>query len=144
MPRAKLKKDLSDYLKVHQPRNLTLYYDGDCPICNNYKDYINLRKQYNIILANAREHIPVISELALKGFDINHGMILLLDNKIFQGSDVLQILSGLTKQSGFRDKQIARFLKITWLVSCIYPLIKGVRWIILKIIRVKRIQIPPQ
>lgn len=64
---------------------ITLYYDGECPICNQFKLYIDLRKKFDVELKNAREYREMMVQYQKEGMDISKGMILILDNEKYHG-----------------------------------------------------------
>lgn len=117
-------------------------YDGECPICRQYSLYLELRKNYDCIIKNAREAPDLITELYNKGYDINKGMILIYNDKIYHGHEVLVQMKKLTEKKGLFDKIISYFLSFPLLVKIIYPFIKVFRAVLLFFLGVKKIKIP--
>lgn len=100
--------------------NNVLYYDGDCPFCRRYADYLRLRKKFGLTLKNAREEPEAIAALRAQGFEINDGMILVLEGKIYQGAKALAVLE--------------KSLNPT-LIRMFYPILKVLRRPLLKLLR---------
>lgn len=123
-------------------KELTLLYDGECPICRQYSLYLELKKKYDIRIVNARSVPELIKQLYDKGFDINRGMILIDGDKIYHGHEVLIQMRLLTKQEGFFDKLNSYFLSFPLFVKFIYPFIKAFRKVLLFFLGVKNINIP--
>lgn len=98
--------------------NNVLYYDGDCPFCRQYAYYLRLRKKFGLTLKNAREEPEAIAALRTQGFEINDGMILVLEGKIYQGAEALAVLESALWPGPIR---------------AIYPFIKELRILLLKL-----------
>lgn len=105
---------------------IELFYDKECPFCNAYAKYIKLKENNELILTNAR--ISSTQILKDRGFDINDGFIIIVDNKdIYQGSEAIIYLNKLSsKKVYFKDNFL--FKKI------FYSLIKLLRVVFLKIL----------
>ena len=64
---------------------IKLYYDKECPFCNEYSKYVELRKVYDMEIINAREALDKVKDYKDKGFDINNGMIIEFEDKFSKG-----------------------------------------------------------
>lgn len=98
-----------------------LYYDGDCPICTRYRDYVAIRQELD--LRDARDHIDEMVGLREEGFDINAGMILVAQDRTLQGADVIVEL----------DRRVGRPVP-AWLARTSYPALRGFRSLLLRIL----------
>ena len=134
-------KELLSYLSTGLPEEILLYYDGECPICRNYKEYLELRKKYDIRILNARDHLDEMKELERIGCDINQGMILVVDGLVSQGENALGVLFYLSGTKGFCDKLLFRLIQTHEIRICVYPLIKGIRKIMLFLLGVSKMQL---
>lgn len=104
---------------------IELFYDKECPFCNSYANYIKLKETHTLILTNAREASNHLKTLKSKGFDINEGFIIIVDDKdIYQGSDAILFLNKISKKKIFYKDNLF-FRKI------LYALIKKIRKFIL-------------
>jgi predicted DCC family thiol-disulfide oxidoreductase YuxK len=106
---------------------LILYYDGDCPICTRYRDYVVIRSDCELELCDAREHRAEIKELADQGFDINTGMILVSPHGALQGYEVVVAMRELTHGHGRGDRLIRFLLNAPWLIRIGYPFARLLR-----------------
>lgn len=107
---------------------IELYYDKQCPFCNSYANYIKLKKEHNLILINARESFKDIKLFRTKGFDINDGFIIKVDeNEIYQGADAIIFLNELAKRKVYFPNN--SFFKLY-----VYTFIKTLRKIVLFIL----------
>jgi len=113
---------------------IILLYDKDCPFCEKYSQYVQLRKLHDIDILNAREQPELIEDLREKGFDIDRGMILLIDEKVYHGKDAVLQIDKLTGKKGFFDKLGRGITSIPGVMTFVYPLMKSVRWLSLKVL----------
>ena len=59
---------------------LTIVYDGDCPFCSDYISRLKLQTHCGpITLINAREQSPSVAAYWHAGFDLDQGMVAVLD-----------------------------------------------------------------
>ncbi len=116
-------------------KTIKLYYDEECPFCKEYSKYIQLRKKYDIEIINAREAIEKMKYFIDKGFNINDGMIVEIGLNIYLGADAARILDDYISKDTFIDKFISLFVKIPGFKNIIYPLVKLIRTIVLKLLR---------
>jgi len=106
---------------------IEMFYDKECPFCNSYANYIKLKESHNLTLKNARDYTSEIQNFKDIGFDINNGYIIRVENKeIYQGVDAIVFLNDLAQNKiFFPDNYFFR--------NIIYPTIKGLRKLVLKI-----------
>lgn len=114
---------------------INLYYDGECPICHQYTLYVKIKEEYEFNILNIRDYIEKIEFFRSKNFEINEGMIIETDSGlIVQGADAINFLNELSNS----NNQIYKFLltnKFSKLFfKFIYPFVKFVRIILLKMI----------
>ena len=115
-------------------KKIKLYYDEECPFCNEYSKYVELRKKYDIKIFNARESIDKIKVFRNKGFDINDGMIIECESKIFQGSDAVKIIDKHIDKKRVLDQFISVVINLPGFKLLVYPIVKFLRIIILKLL----------
>tara|TARA_B100001057_G_scaffold52997_1_gene47136 strand:- start:1412 stop:1813 length:402 start_codon:yes stop_codon:yes gene_type:complete len=123
---------------------LNIYYDYECPVCRNFIKYYRLKNDFpNIKLINARddEYKHKIKNFYEKGYDINVGMIVELNNEIYWGDKAVNIMSLISNKSSLFNKINFLFFSKPFLASLLYPLMVFGRNILLMILRVKKIKI---
>lgn len=113
---------------------IELFYDKECPFCNSYAKYLKLKENHTLILFNARDSKKHLDFFRAKGFDINNGFIIRVDEKmIYQGADAIVFLNKLAKKRFyFPDNLFFR--------NIIYPFFKLLRKIVLFVLR-KRVDL---
>ena len=113
---------------------LELYYDYECPFCKEYSKYVVLKKKYDVSLFNARENIQQIKKLKEKGFDINTGMILVVDeDEMYHGADAARKLDAILYKQNLLDKFLSFIVRLPGFKLMIYPSIKLLRNIVLRL-----------
>ena len=117
-------------------KKVKLYYDDECPFCKEYSKYIELRKQYDIEMCNARDNLDKIEEFRVKGYDINNGMIVEIedDSMLYLGADAAKILDSMIAKKGFIDKSMSFIVKLPLFNSILYPILKAMRIVLLKLL----------
>ena len=116
-------------------RKVKFYYDGECPFCKEYSKYIELRKKYDIEILNARDNLEKIIEFRAKGYDIDEGMILEVSpgKKLYHGADAAKVLDRMIEKKGVFDKFISMVVELKFFKSIVYPIVKFVRIVLLKL-----------
>jgi predicted DCC family thiol-disulfide oxidoreductase YuxK len=100
---------------------IELFYDKECPFCKSYSKYLKIKQMHNLVLLNVREHKNHVEDLKIKGFDLNDGFIIRIDNTtIYQGVDAIIILNELSENKLY-------FPDNTFFRDIVYPIIKQFR-----------------
>lgn len=84
-------------------QKLTLYYDRECPFCNRYAAFLELKQHYDLELKNAREYYAEIDSLC-QGLDINEGLIVVAEEQCLQGVDALRYLDNAIEKKGMLSR----------------------------------------
>ena len=115
---------------------IILYYDDDCPFCKEYSKYIKLRQKYDVELLNARDCIDKILLFKEEGMDINEGFIVEFVNEgmTLQGAAAVKELDKTLNKTGIVDKTISAIVRTSLFQSVLYPVVKVVRIVLLKLI----------
>jgi predicted DCC family thiol-disulfide oxidoreductase YuxK len=113
-----------------------LLYDGDCPACSFYVGVAQLRQLYpNLRIANARSEPALVAELRERGYEINEGMILCLDGRVFFGAEATHKIATLGRSSPSRWRRAVLALTGTapW-SSALYPWLNRGRQLLLRLL----------
>ncbi|MGH8476543.1 MAG: DCC1-like thiol-disulfide oxidoreductase family protein [Methylococcales bacterium] len=112
--------------------NFILVYDGDCPFCNTYVRYVRLHKAVGRLqLVNAREGGPLIESIKQRGFDLNEGMLLIIEDQSYFGAECMHRLALMSTRSGCFNAVNAWIFSRSLLSKLLYPCLKLGRRIIL-------------
>ncbi len=120
--------------------DLFLVYDKECPACNFYCKLIRIRKSVgNLILVDAREPSSLMNEITAADLDIDQGMVLIVGDRMYYGADAIHALSIMSTRSGVFNRVTYWVFKSKVLSSILYPMLRAVRNLLLKILRKTRI-----
>jgi predicted DCC family thiol-disulfide oxidoreductase YuxK len=118
-----------------------LLYDGECPFCSRYVRHVRLREAIGpIMLANAREHAPLVEEVRRLGFDVDTGMVLKLDGNYYHGADCIHALALLTTPSGWFNRLNSLVFKSSTAAKVLYPVLRTGRNLTLRVLGRARFQ----
>jgi predicted DCC family thiol-disulfide oxidoreductase YuxK len=88
-------------------RSCYLIYDGDCPFCSAYVRLVRLRRLAgDVRLINARTPGAFLAVELPREFDLDEGMLLILDRKSFHGADAMNRIALLTGPSDVLNRAI--------------------------------------
>ena len=120
-----------------QTGRVWLVYDGECPMCSNYAQYLRLREAVEeFVLVDARQGGPIVDEVRQLPHDLNDGMVAKIGERFYIGDEALHVLALLSEDRGAFNK-LNRLAFSSPLISRVtYPLMKAVRWALLKLKRV--------
>ena len=119
---------------------ITIIYDGECPVCSAYIKISIIKKTYGEVrLINARNESEIIFFLKNLKLDINEGIVVFFNDKLYYASDAMNILAILGSNVKYLSKFINFFFKNKIFCNFIYPLLKFGRRCLLFILRRKLI-----
>ena len=100
-----------------------LLYDGECPICAGFVKFAEFRRRHpKLKLLDARHEPELVAVHRRDGYDINGGMVLVVDGRLYYGADANTKLA--TYQSGLPP---AKRLAMSAIGISPYPLLRGLR-----------------
>ena len=119
---------------------LLLIYDKDCPACHAYCQLVRIRQSVGELkLVNAREDNALIQLITAQGLDIDQGMVLIMGNSLYYGSDAIHMLSLISSRSGWFNRLNYHLFKSLWLARILYPLLRACRNVLLKVLGKRKI-----
>lgn len=116
-----------------------LVYDGQCPICRNFVLYYRVRKTINLHLVDARKDSKLVQEITDAGLNLDEGIVLKMDEVLYHGSDAMYVIACIGSKYGILNKLNYYFLRSKTLSGIVYPILRGFRNLILKLLGVKKI-----
>jgi len=121
-------------------QNIYLVYDAQCPACDHYCRLVRIRASVGeLVLVDAREAGPLMDEITAAGLDIDQGMVLKLDQRLYYGADAIHMLALLGSPSGVLNRLNRRLFGSRHLSRLLYPLLRACRNLLLKALRKTRI-----
>ncbi|MBL4907156.1 MAG: DUF4166 domain-containing protein [Sneathiella sp.] len=118
-------------------------YDGDCPICRMAAQALRIEKaagSLHLIDARQQENHPLLIEIADHGLNLDEGMVIRIGGINYHGKDALQMMALIGGNQGWFNRLNAILFKSPKIASSLYPLMKLLRNLLLKIIGVPQLE----
>jgi predicted DCC family thiol-disulfide oxidoreductase YuxK len=105
-----------------------IVYDGQCPFCSRYVKLVRLRESLGQVrLVDAREGGPIVEELQRAGVDLDEGMALKLDGRLYHGHDCIHMLALLSTPSSAFNRVNAALFRSPGAARLLYPVLRAGR-----------------
>jgi predicted DCC family thiol-disulfide oxidoreductase YuxK len=113
-----------------------LVYDGDCPACSAYVAMARLRQLYpDLQILSARTEPDLVADLRRIGYEINNGMVLSLDGRIYCAAGATRMIATLGRNSSSRWRRAALgFIGTAPWARPLYPWLNRGRLLLLRIL----------
>ncbi len=109
-------------------------YDGQCPFCSAYVRLTRLRASAGpFALIDARSGHPAVAELRRAGLDINQGMVVKYEGRLYHGADAMHFLALLTTRSSAFNWFMALVFGSRLLAHLLYPALRASRNLTLRL-----------
>ena len=117
-----------------------IVFDGDCPFCAAYVRMTRLRASAGPVrLVDAREGGPEVEEARAAGLDLDRGMVVKLDGRLYHGDAAMTALALLTTQSGAFNRLMRALFRRPALARVLYPPMVAGRNLTLRLLGRRRI-----
>lgn len=117
-----------------------LLYDGECPFCSAYVRMVRLRDAIGPLpLIDAREGGPELREAEAAGLDLDEGMVLKLDGRLYHGQDCVNRIAMLTTLSGGFNRLNAWVFRSPARSAALYPVLRSGRNLALRMLGRRRL-----
>ncbi len=88
-----------------QTEVLTVIYDGECPFCSNYVRLYRLRQLVGQVrLVDARGDDPVLHVVHDARLNLDEGMAVLWQGRLYHGAEALHVLALLGSETGLFNR----------------------------------------
>ncbi len=115
--------------------SITIIYDGQCPFCSRYMHRVRLQKNVGKVdLVDARTQPELSAELLQKGYNLDTGMLVMFNNQHYYGADAIHFLALMGSQNNLFNTLNRQIFRHQYLAKVLYPLLKAVRVITLKVL----------
>ncbi len=120
--------------------DLTIVYDGKCPICRNYSRLVEVDKDLGVVnLVDARQPSAIRQELSNRRYDLDQGMIVQFRNKNYFGAEAVNFLAKVNGRSNFLNRIYFSLFRSKTVSSTLYPALRAFRNFLLWILNVPKI-----
>ena len=129
-PTPKAETDGSD----PEPDGAVLIYDGDCPFCRRFASLVRLREAAGSVqLINARDGGSLVNKLRAEGVDFDEGNAFLFGGRVYHGADSMVAIALLTEGGGPISKALGWIMRSPGRARALYPILRGLRNLSLKL-----------
>ena len=120
---------------------LALIYDGECPVCTAYSCSVDVdqAKASGIKRINARSDDALVRKAKEAGVDLDEGMVVLHEGRLYHGADALNIMARLAPSRGFGNRLNKLLFSNPTVSRVTYPVLRAGRNALLKILGRKKI-----
>lgn len=120
--------------------SILLVYDGACPLCRTFGKAVRLREAVGELqLINARDNPLILNEINARGFNLDEGIVVKYNDKLYFGSDALQLIALLSTNQTWFNKITAYIFRSPFLSRMLYPFLRSLRNLLLHINGIKKI-----
>jgi predicted DCC family thiol-disulfide oxidoreductase YuxK len=113
---------------------IAIVYDGDCPFCSSYVTIARIKKAVGTpTLVNARERPDLVRSLAQSGIDLDSGMAVYYQGRIYAGGEAMHLLALLSAPEGVLGTLTSALLRWRSFALWVYPALRSGRNLLLKI-----------
>jgi predicted DCC family thiol-disulfide oxidoreductase YuxK len=130
--------NLSSKIYSSQPNTIYIFYDGQCPFCKNFVEFLALKEEYTIKLFNLRDHPKIVSYFGKMSYDVDEGMIVTVNKQIYFADEAVHII-GIMSKKNFLGKVYRSLFSNQKIAELIYPALKMGRRIVLTLLGKKKI-----
>ena len=103
---------------------ISIYYDGDCPLCRRYSSYLNLARDNELQLVDLRQAAQTAQSFQQRGLQPDQGMIVEIDGRYYTGADAMHVLSLLDQPDNIFMRLQSWLFARSWLAGLLYPLLR--------------------
>ncbi len=114
---------------------ILVIYDGACPFCRRYVRLLRLREAAGpVTLLSARDADPRIVQYQQQGFDLDQGMLVVMDGVVHVGAEAMRVLALCSTPVGWFNRcNRWIFSSVRW-SRRLYPLLRAGRAVALRLL----------
>tara|TARA_B100000780_G_scaffold252536_1_gene199699 strand:- start:1650 stop:2081 length:432 start_codon:yes stop_codon:yes gene_type:complete len=119
---------------------IQIVYDGECPFCRHYCRMVRLKKSAgDIELVDARRPSALMDDITAMGLDIDQGMVVKMQGKIYYGAEAIHVLALPSTRSGLFNRMNYHVFQSEKGAKFLYPLLRDGRNVALWLLGKSRI-----
>lgn len=122
-------------------RGTWILYDGDCPFCRNYVSFLKLKAVLGEVrLIDARQSPMELEQVRAAGLNIDEGMVLCRDGRLYHGDECMHILATLSEREDLLGKLYAWLFGSSRRSAWLYPVLRAGRNATLRLLGKRKIE----
>ena len=120
---------------------LAIIYDEQCPVCSAYSAAVDVNPDAaaSVRRINARSDDPLVRQAREAGLDLDDGMVVVHQGKLYHGAEALNVMARLAPDKGLGNRLNRLLFSNSTASRLSYPLLRGGRNALLRLLGRKRI-----
>lgn len=131
---------------MNENQDIQLLYDRQCPACDVYCRLVDVApEEGRLVRLDAREPGEVLDEVTALGLDIDEGMVLKVDDRLYYGADAISELARRSSRTGLFNRLTSLLFRSPSVARVLYPVLKAMRNLLLKLLgrtRINNLKLP--
>jgi predicted DCC family thiol-disulfide oxidoreductase YuxK len=124
----------NDMKEANEPvDDVTLIYDGECPVCTAYSCNVDAGPA-QLRRINARSNNAEVQKAVEAGVDLDDGMVVLHQGKLYHGADAMHRMAMLSPKSGLRNRLNRLMFGNLAIARATYPALRAGRNALLRLL----------
>ena len=120
--------DANDHIE-----DVTLIYDGECPVCTAYSCNVDAGSA-QLHRINARSGNPEVQKAIEAGLDLDEGMVVLHQGKLYHGAEAMHRMAMFSPKSGLRNRLNRLMFGNLAVARATYPFLRAGRNALLRLL----------
>ena len=113
--------------------DVTLIYDGQCPVCTAYSCNVDAGPA-QLHRVNARSGNAEVQKAIEAGIDLDDGMVVLHQGKLYHGAEAMHRMALLSPKSGLRNRLNRLMFGNLAVARAAYPVLRAGRNALLRML----------
>lgn len=114
---------------------VSIVYDGACPFCSRFVRLLRLRDTLGRVeLYDARDGGRIVDEILAAGLDMDEGMVLKMDGRLYHGEQCIHRLALLSTPSTRFNRLNRALFRSRTLSRLLYPILRAGRNAVLRLL----------
>lgn len=114
---------------------VTIFYDGDCPVCANYVRFSRFREAVGAVrLVDVRENLPERECLEADGCDLDEGMVLEFEKHRYHGERAVHMMAVLSAPDTLFNRLNKWIFTSPRRSAALYPVLRAGRNLLLRLL----------
>ncbi len=123
------------------PEELTIFYDGDCPVCSSYTRFVELREEFGEVrLLNVRTDGRWVRFFEEIGLPLDDGFAVAFRGELLHGPEAMAFLANGGRSRGLFRKIHNSLLSRASIAKVTYPAMRVGRLLVLKLLGRERLR----
>jgi predicted DCC family thiol-disulfide oxidoreductase YuxK len=110
-------------------QKIEILYDGDCPFCSRYVQWLRLKERFDVTLINARAESPLKKHATDLSMNLDRGMVVFYAEKLYWGPEAMTLLTELSKNTGLFNRLMVFLFSAPKRSKIFYPAFAFMRWV---------------